>query len=134
MFPLRALPCRGLVSRSEGRHPEPVKKPAAAAFFEIDALTKERQDSKKSYLQFFSNSDLRSGIYHLKAGARDGQSPHSEDEIYHVLSGKGSFTAGDEETAVTAGSVIFVAKNVEHRFHDIEEDLTILVFFASATK
>ncbi len=111
-----------------------MKKPAAAAFFEIDALTKERQDSKKSYLQFFSNSDLRSGIYHLKAGARDGQSPHSEDEIYHVLSGKGSFTAGDEETAVTAGSVIFVAKNVEHRFHDIEEDLTILVFFASATK
>jgi hypothetical protein len=25
-----------------------------------------------------------------------------------------------------------VAKNVEHRFHSIEEDLTVLVFFAPA--
>ncbi|MHC5062556.1 MAG: cupin domain-containing protein [Planctomycetota bacterium] len=111
-----------------------VKKPAEAAFFEIDELIEQRQDSKKAYLQFFRNSDLRTGIYHLKAGARDGQSPHTEDEIYHVLSGKGRFTAGDEEREVSAGSVIFVAKNIEHRFHDIEEDLNILVFFASAPK
>ena len=109
-----------------------VKKPVEAVFFEIDDLIKERQESKKSYLQFFDNSDLRTGIYHLKAGSRDGQSPHSEDEVYHVLSGKAQFTAGEEERELAAGSVIFVAKNIEHRFHDIEEDLTILVFFASS--
>jgi hypothetical protein len=28
--------------------------------------------------------------------------------------------------------VIFVEAEVEHRFHDIEEDLEILVFFAPA--
>ena len=31
---------------------------------------------------------------------------------------------------VQAGSVVFAAKKVEHRFHAIEEELTLLVFFA----
>ena len=31
-----------------------------------------------------------------------------------------------------AGSIIFVAANVEHRFHSIVEALTILVLFAPA--
>jgi quercetin dioxygenase-like cupin family protein len=33
---------------------------------------------------------------------------------------------------VQAGSIVYVAKNVEHRFHSIDEELTVLVFFASA--
>jgi quercetin dioxygenase-like cupin family protein len=33
---------------------------------------------------------------------------------------------------VQAGSIVYVAKNVEHRFHSIEEELTVLVFFAPA--
>ncbi len=36
------------------------------------------------------------------------------------------------DRAVQAGSILYVAKNVEHRFHSIEEELTILVFFAPA--
>jgi quercetin dioxygenase-like cupin family protein len=37
-----------------------------------------------------------------------------------------------EDRNVQAGSVVYVAKKVEHRFHSIEEDLTVLVFFAPA--
>ncbi len=33
---------------------------------------------------------------------------------------------------VQAGSIVYVAKNVEHRFHFIEAELTLLVFFAPA--
>ncbi len=33
---------------------------------------------------------------------------------------------------VRAGSVIYVPKNAVHRFHSIEEDLIVLVFFAPA--
>jgi quercetin dioxygenase-like cupin family protein len=39
---------------------------------------------------------------------------------------------GDEDRAVGAGSIIYVAANVEHRFHSIEEELKVLVFFAPA--
>jgi len=37
-----------------------------------------------------------------------------------------------EEQVVKAGSVIFVAANVEHRFFDISEELEVLVFFTPA--
>ena len=37
-----------------------------------------------------------------------------------------------EDRAVSAGAVIFVAAEVEHRFYDITEELVVLVFFAPA--
>ena len=47
-----------------------------------------------------------------------------------VVSGKASFRAGEETQAVAPGSLIFVERSVKHRFFDITEDLTVLVFFA----
>ena len=61
---------------------------------------------------------------------KDLQQPHQQDEIYYVVRGRARFKAGDEEREVAPGSVIFVAAEVEHRFHDIREELTVLVFFA----
>jgi quercetin dioxygenase-like cupin family protein len=34
------------------------------------------------------------------------------------------------ESPVRSGSILFVEAGVEHRFHQIEEDLKVLVFFA----
>jgi hypothetical protein len=39
---------------------------------------------------------------------------------------------GAADRAVAAGSLIFVAAGVEHRFYDIQEELQVLVFFAPA--
>jgi mannose-6-phosphate isomerase-like protein (cupin superfamily) len=47
-----------------------------------------------------------------------------------VVSGRGSIVVAGEQRPVQPGSIVFVAKEVEHRFVDIEEDLSILVFFA----
>jgi mannose-6-phosphate isomerase-like protein (cupin superfamily) len=68
----------------------------------------------------------------LPAGARDPQEPHTEDEVYHVVGGKGRIRVGEEDRTVEAGTVVFVEAGVDHRFHSIEEDLTVLVFFAPA--
>jgi mannose-6-phosphate isomerase-like protein (cupin superfamily) len=80
--------------------------------------------------EFLRVSSLSMGLYLLKAGQADEQKPHREDEVYLVVSGKASFRAGDREQAVGPGSLIFVQRAVEHRFFDIAEDLTVLVFFA----
>jgi mannose-6-phosphate isomerase-like protein (cupin superfamily) len=50
--------------------------------------------------------------------------------VYYVISGRGSITVGEEGEVVGPGSVIFVAAGVPHRFHDITEDLQVLVFWA----
>ena len=48
------------------------------------------------------------------------------------MRGKGRFRAGDDDQEVSAGSVLFVAAEIEHRFYDISEELAVLVFFAPA--
>lgn len=75
---------------------------------------------------------MSAGVYVLKAGEKDLQSPHREDELYYVVSGKARMKVGGEDQALNAGSIVFVAASVEHRFYDIEEDITLLVFFAPA--
>ena len=84
------------------------------------------------YDEFIRRDSLSVGIYCLAAGQEDTQSPHSEDEVYYVVSGRGRIRVGDQDAPVRAGSVVFVAANEVHRFFDITEDLEILVFFAPA--
>ena len=68
----------------------------------------------------------------LPAGGVDVQVPHTEDEVYYVVSGRGSIQVDTESRPVEAGSVVFVGAKVEHRFHSISEDLVLLVLFAPA--
>lgn len=104
--------------------------------FQIEKLVAEQAKSGRAWLEFLRATTLSMGVYHLKAGQADPQKPHTEDEVYYVVSGRGKFHAGDEAhrvtQAVNPGSLLFVEKNLEHRFFDIGEDLTVLVFFAPA--
>ncbi len=100
--------------------------------FELSELLDERTRSERPYLEFLRKPSMSAGIYVLPAGGVDGQKPHTEDEVYYVLSGRATIMVGGEDRPVRAGSTVFVAANVEHRFHSIEEELAILVFFAPA--
>lgn len=100
--------------------------------FELLQIIKQQSRSGKSYFEFLRVPDLSMGVYQLLVGDTDIQSPHTEDEVYYVVEGKAKIKVADEEHDVRAGSVIYVPKNVAHRFHSIEEDLIVLVFFAPA--
>ena len=100
--------------------------------FEITNLISQQKDSDKLYLEFLKVPDLSMGLYVLPAGGTDPQSPHTEDEVYYVVSGKAKIQVADEDRDVQEGSIVYVAKNVEHLFHSIEEDLKVIVFFAPA--
>ncbi len=98
--------------------------------FEIADMMEDRARSGSPYHEFLRSPDLSLGLYHLAAGAEDPQQPHTEDEIYYVVQGKGIVSVDGEDRLVQAGSTIFVGTSVEHRFHSITEDLTLLVVFA----
>jgi mannose-6-phosphate isomerase-like protein (cupin superfamily) len=100
--------------------------------FELDQLGLEHAERGKLYLEFLRGPSLSMGLYVLSAGGTDPQSPHTEDEVYYIASGKATITVGNEERDVRAGSIVYVAANVPHRFHSIREDLRVLVFFAPA--
>jgi mannose-6-phosphate isomerase-like protein (cupin superfamily) len=101
-------------------------------FLEISQLLMERKQSGKLYLEFLRFPAMSAGLYVLPAGGVDPQKPHKEDEMYYVVRGRAGMRVGPEDQVVGEGSVIFVAANVEHRFHDITEELVALVFFAPA--
>jgi len=100
--------------------------------FELADLQARQAASGKLYLEFLRVPALSTGLYVLPAGGTDPQKPHAEDEVYYVISGRARFTCEDQEIPVQAGTTIYVAANDAHRFHDIEEDLVVLVFFAPA--
>jgi mannose-6-phosphate isomerase-like protein (cupin superfamily) len=101
-------------------------------FTALAAVEKQRTASGRSYKEFLRVPTMSAGVYVLPAGAADHQKPHHEDEIYYVIRGRAHFQAGPEDKEVSAGSVIFVAAEVGHRFYDITEELAALVFFAPA--
>ena len=75
---------------------------------------------------------MNCGLYSLAAGSKDMQAPHDEDEVYLVLTGKARMQLGDEEREVGPGSLLYVSASTEHSFFEIEEDMTLMVFFAAS--
>jgi mannose-6-phosphate isomerase-like protein (cupin superfamily) len=100
--------------------------------FEISEVIEETKKSKQNYLEFLRVPALSCGLYMLPTGSMDNQEPHTEDEVYYVVSGRGTIQVGNENHKVQPGTMIFVAANVEHRFREITENLKILVLFAPA--
>ena len=101
-------------------------------FAGLPEIDEQRRESDKSYREFLRVPTMSAGLYVLPAGGTDGQKPHREDEIYYVVRGRARFKAGSEDREISAGSVIFVAAQVGHRFYDITEELAVLVVFAPA--
>jgi mannose-6-phosphate isomerase-like protein (cupin superfamily) len=95
-------------------------------------LVERLEASGEAWTEFLRVPAMSLGVYRLRAGAVDPQSPHHEDEIYYVVSGRAVLRVGDRETAAVPGAVLFVGAETEHRFERIDEDLTLLVVFAPA--
>jgi mannose-6-phosphate isomerase-like protein (cupin superfamily) len=100
--------------------------------FDLSTLYEAHAQTGRLYHEFLRVPSLSVGLYRLSAGGTDPQQPHTEDEVYYIVAGRGHIRVADEDREVQAGSVIFVAAHVEHRFHTITEDLDIIVFFAPA--
>ena len=98
--------------------------------FRLADLLEEHRKRDLAYLEFLRVDTLSAGIYVLPAGGVDPQKPHTEDEVYYIVSGRSGFTCEGESLKVQPGSVLFVKANDDHRFHDITEELTVLVLFA----
>lgn len=98
---------------------------------EIPDLDPQPRDADgHGYVDFLASEKLSVGLAVWPAGTVDRQRPHTEDEVYYVISGRGLIRVAGEDRPVKPGSLVFVATGVEHRFHDIEEDLRVLVFWA----
>ena len=82
------------------------------------------------WIVHLNSADLSVGTYSIPAGGQDDQSPHTEDEIYVVRSGRATLVTTSGIADVGPGSVVFVPAGERHRFTEVSEDLALLVVFA----
>ena len=99
---------------------------------DIAEVESARRTAGVLYQEFLRQPSMSIGLYVLEAGAEDPQTPHAEDEVYFVISGRATVRVDGRDSAIGPGSVVFVGKRVEHRFHSISERLELLVMFAPA--
>ena len=100
--------------------------------FDSSKLTADLASAGEEWKEFLRVPAMSVGVYRLKAGQEDLQTPHHEDEVYVVLEGRAVLRAGGREMPAVPGSVLFVEAEAEHRFERIEEDFAALVVFAPA--
>jgi len=105
------------------------------SFYSTDEIRKRIQ-GRPLYEEFLRVPAMSCGIYVLQPGELDLQQPHNEDEIYFVISGSARMRLiGDQPTEdrpIKAGDIIFVKALHEHKFHDVNQELVLLVVFAPA--
>ena len=75
----------------------------------------------------FSHGSLVVELY--TPTGHDPQKPHTRDEVYFVMRGKGFFFDGEHRHSVEAGSFLFVPAGQIHRFEDFSSDFTVWVVF-----
>ncbi len=102
----------------------------AAAVWSHERLRDQNRAAGNPYNEVLRVDSLSAGVYALAAGARDGQAPHAQDEVYVVLAGSAAVEIDGRREPVSTGSLIYVPRGVDHRFVDISDDLEVVVVFA----
>jgi mannose-6-phosphate isomerase-like protein (cupin superfamily) len=100
--------------------------------FELAELLARRAASARPYLEFLRVPHLSAGLYVLPVEGVDAQTPHTEDELYLVLSGHAQLRVGEVSRPVAPGSLCFVKAHEVHAFHSVTEELRLLVVFGPA--
>ena len=85
------------------------------------------------YAEVFDEESMTVEIGRHTAGEAAPKNPHTEDELYYVVSGTGQMRVGDHDYTVEPGDAVFVEQGLEHDFFDIEEELVVLVIFAGSS-
>lgn len=86
----------------------------------------------RHWVEHLRSADLSVGTYSVPVDGADDQVPHTEDEVYVVMTGRAVLRSGEQSLPVGPSSVVFVPAGEPHRFVDVTEPLTVLVIFAPA--
>ena len=81
----------------------------------------------KLYAEMFRHGTLTVEIYAPKGV--DLQQPHTRDELYIVVAGRGWFFCEGKRFQFAPGDALFAAAGEVHRFEDFTDDLLVWVVF-----
>lgn len=92
-----------------------------------ESLTKLPGAAGERWAVMLEHGTLEVEIYAPRG--TDPQKPHTRDEVYVVVSGRGEFLNGSVRESFVPGDVLFVPAYEEHRFESFTDDLVVWVMF-----
>ena len=98
-----------------------------AAFGWRDALARLPTPAGKRFVACFGHGTLALELYAPRG--TDPQQPHTRDELYVVVAGRGTFVCEGERLAFDCGDALFAPAGAAHRFEDFSDDLAVWVMF-----
>ncbi|MBK1617533.1 cupin domain-containing protein [Lamprobacter modestohalophilus] len=102
--------------------------------FQLPELMSQQDANATRFKELLRTPSLSCSLYHIPAGSKEMQSAHEEDELYLVLEGRARLRVEDEDHHVEKGTMMYVRTACDHAFFDIEEDLSVLVFFGAPVR
>jgi mannose-6-phosphate isomerase-like protein (cupin superfamily) len=97
--------------------------------FELDEIVSCINKQENYFISFLNTKAIDVGILKLHPGQKDTQGPHSVDEVYFVIEGKGFIEINATAYTVKKGTIIFVPAESKHRFYGNNQDLVVLYVF-----
>ena len=97
-------------------------------------LSTPRESHGVQYTEIHRVPAMSVGTYFLPAGSVDPQLPHTEDEIYVIIQGRGTLRTPGGDAAAVPGAALFVPAGEQHSFVDITEALFMYVIFSPAER
>ena len=95
------------------------------AFRPDDALGRLSPDRRS--VTVFEHGTLQVKLYAPRG--TDPQTPHTRDEVYVVVSGRGHYFDGRGHRPFKPGDLLFAPAGCAHRFEEFTDDLAVWVLF-----
>jgi len=92
-----------------------------------EALAQLAGPESRTFATVFTHGSLQVEIYSPQKV--DPQQPHSRDEIYVVVQGKGDYTSAAGRQPFEPGDFLFAPAGEVHRFENFTDDSVFWVFF-----
>lgn len=105
--------------------PDPSTPLQGNAFRPDDALARVTAENHSTTV--FEHGTLQVKLYAPRD--HDPQTPHTRDEVYVVVFGRGLYFDGVERRVFGPGDLLFAPAGCVHRFEEFSDDLTIWVIF-----
>ncbi|HEX2408956.1 MAG TPA: cupin domain-containing protein [Nitrososphaeraceae archaeon] len=97
--------------------------------FDLEILLSNFPKSRY-FIDVINTSTMEVGLINLKKDQEDTQHPHVSDEIYYVISGRGTIEIDGIKNEVNPGKIIYIPKKIPHLFHATSNELVVLYILA----
>jgi len=101
--------------------------PQKSEIFNVRRILNEKAHNKSALIDVVKASHMEVRLKQFLPGDTGPQITHQTDVLFYVVRGQGKVNIEDKEEPLKTGTILFIPKGANHRFHSITERMVLLV-------